>query len=95
MTSAKPINEDILIKLFGSISRVRILLLLVSNANKAFYQREIMYETGSTLHPTQHELNNLVNIGVVNRHEIGNRVYYQINKSSPFFNPIAEIFASL
>ncbi len=85
-------NEEILIKLFGSISRVRILQLLLSNANKSFYQREIMYETGLTLHPTQHELNNLVTIGIITKREIGDRVYYQINKLSPFFKPIKELF---
>jgi len=45
--------DEILARLFGSVARTRILELLVSQAGKAFYQREIMYETGLSLQPTQ------------------------------------------
>jgi hypothetical protein len=34
-------SDEILSRLFGSVSRARILELLVSQAGRAFYQREI------------------------------------------------------
>lgn len=38
-------------RLFGSISRARILDLLISHAGRSFYQREVRYETGLFLNP--------------------------------------------
>jgi hypothetical protein len=71
--------EDRLAKLFGSISRARILSFLLANSGMNFYQREIMFETGLSLHPTQRELENLVDLEIVH---------------SPFFKPLCEICES-
>lgn len=49
-----------------------------------------MFETGLSLQPTQRELNNLVELGIV-KEETKNRVYYQTNTDSPFFNPLKDI----
>ena len=51
---AKQINKGMadderLVRLFGSTSRPRILGLLLADTGKAFYQREVMYETGLSL----------------------------------------------
>jgi len=83
--------EGVLIKLFGSISRARILALLISGAGKQLYQREIMYEIGFPLQPVQRELQNLVDLGIVNKVRTLNRVYYEINRSSPLYKPLKEI----
>jgi predicted transcriptional regulator len=68
--------EEILIKLFGSVSRARILSLLILHARRELYQREIMYETGLPLQPVQRELANLVDLGIIKKQEVQNRVYY-------------------
>lgn len=88
--------EEILIKLFGSVSRARILALLIIQAHRELYQREIMYETGLPLQPVQRELANLVELGIIRKREVHNRVYYQVNTASLFFKPLKEIceFAS-
>ena len=78
-------------KLFGSVSRARILELLLSNFGRTFYQREIMFETGLSLQPTQRELANLIDLGIVKKRETRDRVYYEINTLSPFFKPLCEI----
>jgi predicted transcriptional regulator len=83
--------EGVLIKLFGSISRARILVLLIGRAGQQLYQREIMYEIGFPLQPVQRELQNLVDLGIVKKVSSLNRVYYEINTSSPFFMPLKEI----
>lgn len=86
-----PEGDAILTKLFGSVSRARIIELLVSQKGRAFYQREIMYETGLSLHPTQRELENLVDLGIIKKRETKDRVYYEVETHSPFFKPICEI----
>ncbi len=65
-----------LIKLFGSIPRARILALLFGRQGHQLYQREIMYETGLSLQTVQRELTNLVDLGIVKKHEMNARFYY-------------------
>jgi predicted transcriptional regulator len=52
--------EEVLIKLFGMISRARIIALLIDRQGQQLYQREIMGEIGFPLQPVQRELQNLV-----------------------------------
>jgi hypothetical protein len=87
-------SDEILTRLFGSISRARILGFLLSHTGNAFYQREIMFETGLTLQPTQRELSNLLDLGIIKRRESLDKVYYEIETLSHFFKPLSEIFES-
>jgi len=84
-----------LIRFFGSTSRARILALLFSRPYQPLYQREIMSETGLSLQAVQRELQNLVDLGILNRSGTNQRVYYQISSSSYFFRPLTEIFTSV
>ena len=83
--------KEILTKLFGSISRSRILGFLYAHTGQSFYQREIMYETGLALRAVQRELQNLASLGIVKIKKTRNRVYYEVNRDSPFFKPFREI----
>ena len=87
-------SDEILSRLFGSVSRARILEFLVSQAGRAFYQREIMYETGLSLQPTQRELKNLFDLEIIKRRETAGKVYHEIDTLSPFFKPLREICES-
>jgi predicted transcriptional regulator len=82
-----------LIKLFGSVSRVRILGFLHAFRGQSFYQREIMFRTGLTLRGVQRELSNLVALGIVKTQKTHNRVYYEVNPDSTFFKPLQDIFS--
>jgi predicted transcriptional regulator len=86
--------DETLTRLFGSASRARILDLLLSNVGRTFYQREIMFETGLSLHPTQRELENLVDLGIIKKRETKDRIYYEVDTHSPFFKPLREICES-
>ena len=88
-------SDEILSRLFGSVSRARILELLISQVGRAFYQREIMYETGLSLQPTQRELKNLFDLGIIKRRETADKVYYEIDTLSLFFKPLREICRSV
>jgi predicted DNA-binding transcriptional regulator len=70
----KPEKEERVVKLFGSVSRARILSLLVAHAGRSFYQREIMYETDLSLRPVQRELMNLLALGIIGKQMANNRV---------------------
>ncbi len=83
--------EETLVKLFGSVSRAKILTFLYAFEGQSFYQREIMYGTGLTLRAAQRELENLASLGVLKIQKTRNRVYYEINHNSPFFKPFKQI----
>ena len=51
-----------------------------------------MYETGLALRAVQRELENLASLGIVKIEKTRNRVYYKMNRDSPFFKPFREIF---
>ena len=53
-----------------------------------------MYEAGLSLQPTQRELNNLLELGIIKRRETRDKVYYEIDPHSPFFKPLCEICES-
>jgi len=84
-------TEEMMAKLFGSTSRPRILNLLLGHPQQAFYQREIMYETGLSLQAVQRELENLFSLGILKKRGTKARVYYQIDTTSPWFGPLTEI----
>jgi predicted DNA-binding transcriptional regulator len=86
-------KEEMTAKLFGSTSRPRILSLLLSHPQQAFYQREIMYETGLSLQTVQRELENLFRLGILKKREAKARVFYQVDSTSPWFKPLREICA--
>ena len=83
--------EEILSRLLGSVSRARILEFLVSQPGRAFYQREILFETGLTLQPAQRELKNLFELGIIKRRETADKVYYEADTLSPLFKPLSQI----
>jgi predicted transcriptional regulator len=84
-------TEEMMVRLFGSTSRPRILSLLLNRPQQTFYQREIMYETGLSLQTVQRELENLIRLGILKKRETKARVYYQINTTSSWFRPLKEI----
>jgi predicted transcriptional regulator len=88
----RPDPDESFAKLFGSISRARILALLISRQGQQLYQREIMYEIGFPLQPVQRELQNLVGLGIIREVRTPNRIYYELNTHSPLFKPLKEIF---
>jgi len=75
--------EEILTKLFGSTSRARILILLLENIGRSFYQREIVYETSLSLQAihgycSSFLLERSIDQGIFSGH-IGIRIHYLNN----------------
>jgi predicted transcriptional regulator len=87
-------DNQLLIKLFGSTSRAKILDLLSSHPSQSLYQREVMSETGLSLQAVQRELGNLVGLGILKTRRVRHRVYYQVNPASLFLSPLKQICES-
>ena len=75
--------EEMMVSLFGSTSRPRILSLLLNRPQQTFYQREIMYETGLSLQTVQRELENLIRLGILKKRgeSLGSHLHMSLNLS--------------
>lgn len=94
------LRENVLSKLFGSNSRVKILKLFLLNPKQKFYVREVARNLDLQLNSVHRELANLLEIGlIVSREddtvaEKGAKVakqdkkYYQVNESFVFYNEL-------
>jgi predicted transcriptional regulator len=87
-------KEEMMSRFFGSTARPRIMILLISCPRQAFYQREIMYETGLSLQAVQRELENLLLLGIIKKRVTKARVYYQAETASSWFKPLKEILGA-
>lgn len=79
-------------QLFGSKTRVKLLQLFYSNPNRSFYVREITRKIDEQINSVRRELANLLSIGIISSDDTGNRLYYEVNQSYEYYQPLAEIF---
>lgn len=78
-------------KLFTSKIRVRILEVLLFG-NKEFYLREIARKVKTNPSYAKKELDNLILLGLVIESKKANSNFYCINKNSPIFEDIKNLF---
>lgn len=69
-----------LTKLFSSRTRVDLLTLFLSRADRRLYVREIERMLNRDVRAVQRELRNLEDIGLLTSEEAGNRKYYRVNE---------------
>ncbi len=81
-------------QLFGSKTRVKLLQLFYSNPNRSFYVREITRNIDEQINSVRRELSNLLNVGIISSESTNNRLYYEVNKSFQFYDPLSQIFGS-
>ncbi len=79
-------------QLFGSKTRVKLLKLFYSNPNRSFYVREITRKIGEQINSVRRELSNLLSIGIISSDTTNNRLYYEVNQSYEFYEPLASMF---
>ena len=80
--------------LFGSKTRVKLLNLFLNNPGRAFYVREITREVGEQINSVRRELANLVSVGVVRADSLDNKLYYEVDTTQEFYEPLHTIFAN-
>lgn len=81
-------------QLFGSKTRVKLLQLFYSNPNRSFYVREITRKIDEQINSVRRELSNLLSIGIISSDNNNNRLYYEVNQSYEYFQPLSMIFGS-
>src|ERR1700676_5528197 len=79
-------------QLFGSKTRVKLLQLFYSNANRPFYVREITRKIDEQINSVRRELSNLLSIGIITSDANNNRLYYEVNQKYNYYAPLAQIF---
>lgn len=81
-------------QLFGSKTRVKLLQLFYSNPNRSFYVREITRKIDEQINSVRRELANLLSIGIISSDDASNRLYYEVNQSYEFYEPLHTIFGN-
>ncbi len=79
-------------RLFTSKARVRILEVLLFYPEKNFYLREICRLAEENPNAVRRELENLLHLSIVKRYRKGRIIFYEINRQSPFFEPLRILF---
>jgi hypothetical protein len=79
-------------QLFGSKTRVKLLQLFYSNPNRSFYVREITRKIDEQINSVRRELANLLSIGIISSDTTNNRLYYEVNQTYGYYQPLREIF---
>jgi hypothetical protein len=79
-------------QLFGSKTRVKLLQLFYSNPNRSFYVREITRKIDEQINSVRRELANLLSIGIISSDTTNNRLYYEVNQTFDFYEPLKAIF---
>ncbi|WP_420238248.1 nucleotidyltransferase domain-containing protein [Telmatobacter bradus] len=78
--------------LFGQ-TRGRVLSLLFGAPDESFYIREIARQIETSVGTVQRELTLLAEVGLVNRSQRGNQVFYQVNQEHPDYPELRALLA--
>lgn len=78
--------------LFGSTTRIKLLELFYTNFDKSYYVRELTRLIDEQINSVRRELANLEQMGVVNKTERDNKVFYSVNQKFKFYLAFAMIF---
>ena len=66
--------------------------LFYSNPNRSFYVREITRKIDEQINSVRRELANLLNVGIIVSDNTNNRLYYEVNQTYEFYEPLLTIF---
>ena len=80
--------------LFGSKTRIKLLNLFLNNPGRAFYVREITRDIGEQINSVRRELANLLSIGIIKGDTVDNKLYYEVNISYQFYEPLRTMFSN-
>ena len=81
--------------LFGSKTRVKLLHLFLTNANRSFYVREITRKIDEQINSVRRELSNLLTIGVIKSDTSGNKLYYEVNQKYRHYEALRTMFTDV
>jgi DNA-binding transcriptional ArsR family regulator len=73
--------------------RVKVLELFFQSPESFCYVREVTRKTGEEINAVRRELSKLVEVGILQSEERGNRQYFQLNKTYPFYSELKQMIA--
>jgi DNA-binding transcriptional ArsR family regulator len=77
------------------ISKVRVKLLktFFARPTEMFYVRDLVRKTGEEINAVRRELTHLEKVGLVKKEPRGNRIYYWLDKTYPFYPELVRMVA--
>lgn len=66
--------------------------LFYSNPNRSFYVREITRKIDEQINSVRRELANLLSAGIIGSDTMNNRLYYEVDQSYEFYEPLSTMF---
>jgi len=81
----------LLIYLFSSHTRVKLLTLFLSNPNRSFFVREISRKIGERINSVRRELDNLLQIELLLSYPEKNKIFYKANTNFLIFPELKSI----
>jgi predicted nucleotidyltransferase len=77
--------------LFVSKVRIKLLQIFFSEPREIFYVRQLVRKTGEEINAVRRELARMEERGLVKKESRGNRIYYEFNKSYPFYEELLQL----
>lgn len=71
---------------------MKLLQLFYSNPNRPFYVREITRKIDEQINSVRRELANLLSVGIIKSENNNNKLYYEVNQSYEYHEPLTKIF---
>ncbi|GIW57120.1 MAG: hypothetical protein KatS3mg083_065 [Candidatus Dojkabacteria bacterium] len=84
--------QKIVLGLFTSRVRVKLISLFFTNPRDSFHMRQISRITGEQINAVRRELISLEKAGLLTSQQYGIKKFYSLNASFPLFNEIRSIF---
>lgn len=82
-------------QLFGSKTRVKLLSLFLNNPGRPYYVREITRKIDEQINSVRRELSNLLSIGIIKSTSANNKLYYEVDETYEYFEPLRQIFTTV
>ncbi len=79
--------------LFVSEVRVNVLKVMLGNPSKPFHVRALVRAVKTEINAVRRELARLTDLGLLRNRQSGNRIYYSVNTSSPYFPELLSLIS--
>jgi vacuolar-type H+-ATPase subunit I/STV1 len=84
--------KNLLERMFGSRTRVKLLTLFLRNPNESFYVRELTRKLKERINSIRRELNNLAKIGLLVSNRKDFKRFYKVNANFSLFDELRTLF---
>lgn len=87
-------GRNVIDKLFGSKTRVKLLHLFLNHPGQSFYVREITRLIDEQINSVRRELANMLEVGVITSDNADNKLFYKVDQRYEYYSALRTIFAN-